>query len=185
MTNTLNITQYTEIRTAGNSFRPQLDGAGNPLTVGTPVEIIPVVDNPYDANALGVFVDGNHVAYVAGGIAARIASAENTTGRIMYGEIARVNSMPASAVREFEYEESDGSWASADADPGAALGAVARGARVRAVTDRGVLPCPSPRLFASPGEAPRIAWQTPVVGFAFRVNRVGDLGYRAYDALAA
>lgn len=185
MSNDIAITQYAEIKTAGNSFRPQLDGDGNPLTVGMPVEIVPVPDNPHDVNALGVFVDGNHVAYVAGGIAARISAADNTTGRVLHGEIDRVNHMPLGVIQGFEYEQVDGHWVSADTDPGAALSAVARGANVRAVTDRGVLPCPAPRLFASPGEAPRIAWQAPVVGFTFRVTSVGDLGYRAYDSLAA
>jgi hypothetical protein len=95
-----NITKFSAIAAVGVSFHSLTTASGAPITVGTDVNIVPMPSNPFDGNALSIRVDGVHVGFLPGALAARLAEDPDTRGRSLQGHVVNTRYAPGSPNAE-------------------------------------------------------------------------------------
>lgn len=101
------IERAAEIKAVGVSFNELNDAQGRPLSVGTPVSVLPQPDNPYDACALAVTTRSEfprHLGYVPKSLAARVHGDLSLRGRILHGVVTGIRLSPENgAVAGFDF----------------------------------------------------------------------------------
>jgi len=187
---------HATIKAVGVSFRSQLDGEGRALSVGTPIDVYPQPQNPFDANALALCVDGHQVGFVPAGFAARIAADPDLAGRILHGSIPTgtdtdpsITYAPDHAIDRWGYTTDGGATWHRITTPTLPVadvhGDIAR-IRVAAILNGKTVPqfASAIRAVTVDGQ-PHIAWDPPVVGFKFCIDTIGRKGSLPYTEQVA